>query len=115
MNTTLINQDFYDVTETGLKVVRIKYNNEFTKVDIGFLFSEERKNIIKITNDIYLSDYDTNKKLIECIGIELDEEIELKSIKDFRYFSLKFEPFEKIKKELMLMQDSPEILIVGIK
>ena len=51
-----------------------------------------------------INDYNTKKGLTECIGINLNEEVKLKSIKDFRYFSLKFEPFESVKKQLMLTQ-----------
>lgn len=108
MNTVLINVNFYDVQETGLKVIRVEYNDAYTKIDLGFLFSEERKNTIKITDKIYLSDYSEKKELIECIGINLDEEIKLKSIKDFRYFSLKFAPFDGIKEQLMLIQSNDD-------
>lgn len=119
MNTILINVDFFDVLMTGLKVVRVEYNNKYTKIDMGFLFSKERKNIIKISDKISLKDYNKeNKSLIECIGINLDEEIKLKSVKDFRYFSLKFEPFNSIKEKLMLMQSpdyGTEIAIITIE
>jgi hypothetical protein len=104
MNTILINVSFFDVFETGLKVIRVEYDDDYTKIDLGFLYGEKRKNSIKITEDIIISDYNTKKGLIECIGINLNEEVKLKSIKDFRYFSLKFEPFESVKKQLMLTQ-----------
>jgi len=108
MNTVLINVNFNDKLKTGLKVLRVWFEDEYTKVDLGFLYSDERENFIKITEDIYLSDYHTKRKLIECTGINLNEEIRLKSIKDFRYFSLKFEPFDNVKEKLMLVQSNDD-------
>ena len=117
MNTVLINVNFYDVLKTGLKVIRVEYNDDYTKIDLGFLFSEERKNVIKITDKIYLSDASEKKELIECIGINLDEEIKLKSIKDFRYFSLKFQPFDSERKQLKLTHsvDGNRFAIIAIR
>jgi len=118
MNNTIINVDYYDVAKTGLKVVRVGFNDEYTKVDLGFLYSDERENILKITDKIYLSDHTKKKKLIECNGVNLDEEIKLKSVKDFRYFSLKFEAFNEQKDKLMLVQSNSngtKIAIIAIQ
>ncbi len=117
MSKVLINVDFYDVVKTGLKIVRVEFGKNFTKVDIGFLYDKNRKNKIKITDNIFLSNYSEKKKLIECIGIKLNEEIKLKSVINFRYFSLKFEPFDSVKEKLMLVQSDKEakIAIIDIR
>lgn len=113
----MMNVHFLDVLKTGIKVIRVEYNDDYTKLDLGFLFDEDRKNSITITKDIFISDSKTRKELIECIGINLNEEIKLKSIKDFRYFSLKFAPFDSIREDLMLAQFNKafEFTIIAIR
>jgi len=107
-NTVLTNVDFNDTLNTGLKVLRVWFEDEYTKVDLGFLYSNKRKNSIIISDAILLSDNSEKKELQECIGIELNTEIQLKSIKDFRYFSLKFEPFDNVKEKLILSQSDSQ-------
>jgi len=119
MNLVLTNVDFLDATKTGLKVVRVGFYNKYTKIDLGFIYSSERSNTIKISDKIFIKDYNQEKKyLIECVGINLNEEIELKSVKDFRYFSLKFEAFDSVKDKLSMWQNEEygtKIAIIAIK
>ena len=108
MNKIITNINYHDTLNLGVKVVRVEFSEDYTKLDLGFLYSEKRKNVIKITEKIILSDYSDKRKLIECEGINLNEEVKLKSIKDFRYFSLKFAPFEDIRERLFLIQNDEQ-------
>ena len=108
MNKILTNVNYHDTLNSGIKVIRVEFSEDYTKLDLGFLFSEKRKNVIKITDKIILSDYSEKRRLIQCEGINLDEEVKLKSIKDFRYFTLKFAPFEDIRDRLFLVQNDDQ-------
>ena len=117
MSKILTKVSFRDTLNTGIKVIRIDFEKEYTKLDLGFLYSEERENIIKISDKIILYDHLEKRKLIECMGININEEIELKSVKDFRYFSLKFEAVEGLPEDMLLVQNNKpfSIVIMDIK
>ena len=117
MSKILTSVNYHDTLNTGIKVIRVEFEEDYTKLDLGFLFDKKKKNVIKISDKIVLSDYSEKRKLMECIGINLNEEIKLKSIKDFRYFSLKFAPFEDARDRLFLAQSDGQFgfVIMGIE
>ena len=117
MNKILTNVNYHDTLNMGIKVIRVEFEDDYTKLDLSFLFDKKKKNVIKISDKIVLSNYSEKGKLMECIGINLNEEIKLKSIKDFRYFSLKFAPFEDASDRLLLIQKDDQFgfVIMGIE
>ena len=94
------------ISNIKLKVLRLSINDDYVKIDIGFTYSNNKKNILRITDDIILSSEATDYKFIKSIGVEVNTDVILKSKVDFKYFSLVFEPIAKGLEALIIKQNA---------
>ena len=91
------NINFEKSTAKHIKIPRIWFNKEYTKIDFGFDYTKikylnDTATSLKINPDIFIK---TDNKEYKLTSAKIYKKAYFKKASDYRYFSLYFEPIEE--------------------